>query len=65
MEETILKIADHNDELVAKEDGREALVVATQAQCAHFALECKQMDEVREDRNKLRKDVDELQEKLA
>ena len=65
LEKTILKIADHNDKLVGKEEDHEALVLATQAQCARFARVCKQMDEVREDSNKLRKDVDELQEIMA
>ena len=65
LEETILKIADHNDDLVAKDDDREAMILATQAQCAYFALECNQMDKVKEDRDQLKKEVDELQEVLA
>lgn len=65
LEKTLLRIADHNDELVAKDDGRETLVLATKAQCAHFAMECNQMDKIKEDRDKLKKEVDELQEILA
>ena len=65
MERTILKMDDHNGELSGKLEDKEALLLATQAQCSYFATEFNQIGQVREDRDKLQKEVDELQKKLA
>ena len=65
LERTVLKLDDHNGELAEKLEYKETLLLATQTQCSYFMTEFNQIGQVRKDRDKLQKEVDELQKKLA
>lgn len=65
LERTVLRLGDRKDELLDQAQDREYLLLATQAQSAHFATEFNQINKVKEERDKLQKTVVELQKKLA
>ena len=65
LEKTVLKLDDRNGELAEKLEYKETILLATQTQCSYFNTEYNQIGQVRKDRDKLQKEDDEMQKKLA